>query len=74
MSEEAQADAMLFRTREFLVRQRTQTINSLRGQLTEFGVIAAQIVASITVLWQGVAEVKETLPEQVVSMAELLFE
>ena len=35
-SEEAQADAMLFRTRA--LRQRTQTINSLRGQLAEFGV------------------------------------
>ena len=39
-SEEAQADAMLFRTRALLVHQRTQTINSLRGQLAEFGVIA----------------------------------
>ena len=29
----AQADAMLFRTRALLVRQRPQTINSLRGQL-----------------------------------------
>ena len=39
-SEEAQADAMLFRTRALLVHQRTQTSNSLRGQLAEFGVIA----------------------------------
>ena len=38
----AQADAMLFRTRALLVRQRPQTINSLRGQLAEFGVIAAR--------------------------------
>ena len=36
--------------------------------------IAAQGVANITVLQQGVAEVKEMLPEQVVSMAELLFD
>ena len=49
-SEEAQADAMLFRTRALLVRQRTQTINSLRGQLAEFGVIAAQGVGSIAML------------------------
>jgi len=73
-SEEAQADAMLFRTRGLLVRQRTQTINSIRGQLAEFGVIAVQGVASITVLQQGVAEVKEMLPEYVVSMAELLLD
>ena len=65
---------MLFRTRDLLVRQRTQTINSVRGQLAEFGVIAAQGVASVAQLRQGVAEAQEVLPDQVVSMANLLFE
>src|SRR6476469_10903343 len=37
-----QADAIVFRTRDLLVRQRTQTINALRGHLAEFGVIAAK--------------------------------
>ena len=73
-SEEAQADAMLFRTRALLVRQRTQTINSLRGQLAEFGVIAAQGVAGLAVMRLELAEVEGSLPEQVVSMAKLLFE
>ena len=73
-SEEAQADAMLFRTRALLVRQRTQTINSLRGQLAEFGVIAAQGVGSIAMLRFEWGTAKATLPEQVVSMTELLFE
>ena len=31
---------MLFRVRDLLVRQRTQTINALRGHLAEFGVVA----------------------------------
>ena len=70
----AQADAMLFRTRALLVRQRPQTINSLRGQLAEFGVIAAQGVGSIAMLRFEWGAAKETLPEQVVSMTELLFE
>ena len=35
-----QARGMLFRTRDLLVRQRTQTINTLRGHLAEFGVVA----------------------------------
>ena len=35
-----QAQAMLFRTRDLLVRQRTQTINAPRSHLAEFGVIA----------------------------------
>ena len=65
---------MLFRTRDLLVRQRTQTINSVRGQLAEFGMIAAQGVASVEQLRQGVAEAQEMLPDQVVSMANLLFE
>ena len=58
----AQADAMLFRTRALLVRQRTQTINSLRGQLAEFGVIAAQGVAGVAVMRLELAEVEESLP------------
>ena len=41
-TEEQQARGMLFRTRDLLVRQRTQTINALRGHLAEFGVIAPQ--------------------------------
>jgi len=37
---EAQAAAVIFRTRDLLVRQRTQLINALRGHLAEFGYIA----------------------------------
>jgi transposase len=36
-SAEAQASAAIFRTRDLLVRQRTQHINAIRGQLTEHG-------------------------------------
>jgi len=73
-SEEAQADSMLFRTRALLVRQRTQSINSLRGHLAEFGLIAAQGTGSIAVLRLELATVKEGLPEQVISMSRLLLE
>jgi transposase len=41
-TEGQQARAMLFRTRDLLVRQRTQLINALRGHLSEHGVVAAQ--------------------------------
>jgi transposase len=37
-----QAMAMLHRVRDQLVRQRTATINALRGHLAEFGLVAAQ--------------------------------
>ena len=39
---EQQAQGMLFHTRDLLVRQRTQTINALRGHFAEFGVVAPQ--------------------------------
>ena len=46
-SAEQQSGLMLHRTRELLVRQRTALINSLRGQLAEFGLIAPKGVWSI---------------------------
>ena len=39
-SEEKQAAGMAFRTRDLFVRQKTQTINALRGHLAEYGVVA----------------------------------
>src|SRR6056297_2348420 len=39
-SEEQQAAAMVYRTRDLLVRQRTQLINALRGHLAEYGLVA----------------------------------
>ncbi len=41
-SEETQGAASVFRVRELLIRQRTQTINALRGHLTEFGEVVSQ--------------------------------
>ncbi len=41
-SEAKQASAVIFRTRDLLVAQRTQIINALRGHLGEYGLIAPQ--------------------------------
>lgn len=38
----AQAAAVVFRSRDLLVRQRTQLINALRGHLAEFGYVVRQ--------------------------------
>lgn len=46
-TEEQQARGMIFRTRDLLVRQRTQLINALRGHLAEHGVIVPQGPANI---------------------------
>lgn len=41
-SADAQGAALIFRTRDLLVRQRTQLINALRAHLAEFGFIVRQ--------------------------------
>lgn len=41
-TEEAQAAAILFRTRDLLVRQRTQVINAFCSHLNEFGIVVAK--------------------------------
>lgn len=41
-SEAKQASAVIFRTRDVLVSQRTQLINAIRGHLSEYGLIAPQ--------------------------------
>ena len=73
-TEQAQARSMLFRTRALLVQQRTQTVNALRGHLAEFGLVAARGVANIERLWEAFAQNAESLPEQVVPTAGLLFD
>ena len=47
---EQQASAMVLKTRELLVRQRTQTINALRTHLGELGIISAAGRTSIAAL------------------------
>ena len=58
-TEEQQARAMLFRTRDLLVRQRTQLINALRGQLSEHGVVAPQGPANMKVLAQAIDDTND---------------
>ena len=72
-TEAQQAQAMLFHTRDLLVRQRTQTINALRGHLAEYGVVAPQGRARIGQL-AGVLEDGDCgLPEAVVELGSLLL-
>ena len=65
---------MLFRTRDLLVRQRTQTINALRGHLAEFGVVAPQGRAKITQLVGMLEDGDSALPEAVIELGRLLLE
>jgi transposase len=49
-SAENQAIAMLHSTRQLLIGQRTQSINSLRGHLAEFGIVAPQGLIGVAAL------------------------
>ncbi len=49
-SEEQQAAGLVFRTRDLLVRQRTQLINAIRGHLGEYGWVAPKGRSNATML------------------------
>ena len=73
-SEEQQARGMLFRTRDLFVRQRTQTINALRGHLAEFGVVAPRGPAHVGRLASALEDPNSRLPERVRELGGLLLE
>lgn len=62
-SKEQQAAAIAFRARDLLVRQRTQTINALRGHLHEFGVVVPQGPSHVSRLLDLIASQDEAFPE-----------
>ena len=64
-SEEQQASRALERSRELLVKQRTQLTNSLRAMLAEFGVVAPQGMRGFAELREHLAS-GEGLPESLV--------
>lgn len=60
--EEQQASGVVFRARDLLVRQRTQTINALRGHLAEYGWIVPKGVPHVERLIARVEDPAEALP------------
>lgn len=74
-SEDQQAAGMVFRTRDLLVRQRTQLINAIRGHLTEFGWVAPKGPSHVTVLaslLEDGEEVGASLPEAARMMFQVM--
>lgn len=63
-SEDVQGAATVFRVRELLIRQRTQTINALRGHLTEFGEVVPQGAANAACLSTIIEDPASCLPEE----------
>ena len=73
-SAEAQGAAVIFRTRDLLVRQRTQLINALRGHLAEFGHIARKGPGHVARLVELVREADSDLPEAARSVLLIMVE
>jgi transposase len=68
-SEAQQAQAMIFRTRDLLVRQRTQLINALRGHLAEHGIVAPQGATNVRQLALAIDDVATALDPLVADLS-----
>ena len=62
-SEEQQASVVVFRARDLLVQQRTQTINALRGHLAEYGLVVSKGPSHIAKLIAQVEDPQSSLPQ-----------
>lgn len=72
-SEEQQALALVFRTRDLLVRQRTQIINAVRGHLTEYGWVAPKGRSNVRLLADLLEdELGASLPEAARAMFQMM--
>lgn len=73
-SAEAQGAAIVFRTRDLLVRQRTQLINALHGHLAEFGFVVRQGPGHAMRLIELVGDPTTDLPDQARSVLAVIAE
>lgn len=71
-SEAVQASAAIFRTRDLLVRQRTQLVNAIRGQLTEYGLVTAKGPANLSKLLEMADDAGSALPQAARAMLDVL--
>ncbi|MBX6745081.1 MAG: IS110 family transposase, partial [Acetobacteraceae bacterium] len=68
-----QADAMIFRTRDLRVRQRTRTVNALRGHLAEFGIVAPLGRARVDKLIAAVGDTTTAIPDIARELARMML-
>jgi transposase len=69
-----QAGRGLERSRELLVKQHTQLMNSVRGQLAEFGIVAAQGRAGFAKLATAIAAKEAAVPHVLLETLHLLVQ
>ena len=63
-TEEQQANGMVFRARDLLVRQRTQCVNALRGHLMEYGYVFPKGITHVEALVALVEDLQSSLPDR----------
>lgn len=75
-SEEQQAAGLVFRTRDLIVRQRTQLINAIRGHLTEYGWVAPKGPSHVAMLADLLEEeeMASSLPDAARTMFRLMLD
>jgi transposase len=71
-SEEQQASRALERSRELLIKQRTQLMNSARAMMAEFGIVAAQGFGGFGQLTARLADDDPGLPTTLIAALRLL--
>lgn len=74
--EEQQAAGLVFRTRDLLVKQRTQLINAIRGHLSEYGWVAPKGPSHVAILADLLEEeeMASTLPDAARSMLRVMLD
>jgi transposase len=72
-SVEKQASGMAFKTRDLLVRQRTQAIDALRGHMSEYGVVVPNGPVHIARLADAVNGSDDRLPASVIGLCRMLL-
>lgn len=73
-SEEQQASTVIFRVRDMLMAQRTQSINQLRSLMGEYGIIAPQGVAHVATLIEELESPESHIPEKAHAALGLVVE
>ena len=72
--EAQQANGVVFRARDLLVRQRTQCINALRGHICEYGYVFRQGITHVGTLIAHVEDPNSSLPESARVILRLLID
>jgi transposase len=70
--EEQQANGVVFRARDVLVRQRTQCINALRGHLTEYGWVVPKGTSHMATLIDQIEDPNCSLPKSACAVLAVL--